>query len=401
MKKNVVPGLLKIVIFFYQTNILFKIYTGSKSGGLIHALQESMSTLFNLRTDGTFTQDLYWCPINNLRPVSKVLLKSSFIIYLFLLLLLVFILYKAGRLLKIVKDTSPFSSRLLCCILRLVFISYSGITVTCFSLLSCVQLGYFGKVLFIDGSISCYKWWQMIIIFVVCWWIVPLPVTIYASSKLLHNNRLSAAKLLLCLLFPLPAVCYWIYTCYKTPRKGLEPVELLTQDVQDVLQIMEGPFKKMKANGEEKNDRLPWETFLIGRRLVLIFLKTFVINTFLRLSLTLLCTALFLVHHVHTKPFSSSFLNKVETAFLLMLNVICFVNLIPAYNYAYPSYSFSYTVGVIETLRMTETVLNLVFPFTALLVVALLVCIRKCHFIFWLFQCIAKLIRFCTKYELI
>ena len=246
-EKNVVPGLLKIVIFFYQANILFKIYTWSKSGRSIHALQESISTLFNLRTDGTFTQDLYWCPINNLKPVSKVLLKSLFIIYLFLLLLLVFTLYKAGRLLKIVKDTSPFSSRILCCILRLVFISYSGITVTCFSLLSCVQLGYFGKVLFIDGSISCYKWWQMIVIFVVCWWIVPFPVTIYASFKLLHNNRLSAAKLLLCLLFPLPALCYWIYTCYKTPRKGLEPVELLTQDVQDVLQIMKGPFKKMKA----------------------------------------------------------------------------------------------------------------------------------------------------------
>ena len=101
------------------------------------------------------------------------------------------------------------------------------------------------------------------------------------------------------------------------------------------------------------------------------------------------------------KTFSISFLNKVETASLLMLNVICFVNLIPAYSYAYPSYSFSYTAGVIETLRMTETALNLVFPFTALLVVALLVCIRMCHFICWLFQCIAKLIRFCTKYELI
>ena len=158
-EEDVFPGLLKIVIFFYQTNVLFRIYSGSQTGGFIHALQEAISTLFNLRTDGTYTQDLHWCPVHNLRPVSKVLLKSSFIIYLFFLLLLVFILCKTGKLLNIVKGTNLNNSRLLCCILRLVFISYSGITMACFSLLPCVQLGYLGKVLFIDGSISCYQWW--------------------------------------------------------------------------------------------------------------------------------------------------------------------------------------------------------------------------------------------------
>ena len=399
-EENVLPGLLKVLIFFYQTNVLFKVDTGSKSGGFIHTLQEVVFTLFNLRTDGTFTQDLFWCPIHNLRPVSKTLLKSLFIVYLFFLLLLVSILHKTGKLLKIVKGTSLNNSRLLCCILRLALISYSGITLTCFSLVSCVQVGYFGKVLFIDGSTSCYTWWQMVTIIVVCCWIVPFPVTIYASSNLLHHNMLSAKQLLLCFTFPLPAVCYWMYTCYKKPQRELRQEKLLSQDVQDVLQIMEGPFKKLKAHGEERSDRLPWEAFLIGRRLVLIFLRTFVINTFLRLSLMLLCTALFLMHHIYTKPFSSSFLNKVETASLLMLHIICVLNLIPAYNYAYPKFSNGYSEDVVETLKTVETALNSVFPFVVGSVVTIFVCIRMFQFIFWLCQCFVRLIRFCTKHKL-
>ena len=64
------------------------------------------------------------------------------------------------------------NSWLLSCILRLIFISYAGITLASFSLLSCVHLGHFGKVLFIDGSIPSHRWSQMVVICVVCCWIV-------------------------------------------------------------------------------------------------------------------------------------------------------------------------------------------------------------------------------------
>ena len=60
----------------------------------MHLLQEVMSTTFNLRVDGVFAQDLSWCPIANLRPVSKILLKNSFVFYLFILVILTFVLLK-------------------------------------------------------------------------------------------------------------------------------------------------------------------------------------------------------------------------------------------------------------------------------------------------------------------
>ena len=393
-EEDIFPGLLKVTIFFYQTNLLFKVYTGSKSDSILHLLQEGISTLFNLRTDGTFTQALSWCPFDNLQPVSKILLKCSFIMYLHLVIMLAFLICKIGKLLNIT-GLELDNSRLFCCTLRLIFISYAGITTACFSLLSCVELDHHGKVLFIDGSIQCYKWWQLMIVGMACCWIVPFPVTVYASSQLLHRNMLSAKQFLLCSFFPLPVICYWLFTCLKDSRRELSHREVLSQEAQDVLQIMEGPFRKLK-----KKYPMSWESVLIGRRLVLIFIRTFVINTLLRLSLMLFCMILFLNHHICIKPFVSKFLNKFEAVSLLMLIIICFVNLFSAYNYTFPTYSYDYLQGTIQKLKIIETSLNLVFPALMGLLITFLMFIRIFQFIFWVCCCFVRVICCCIKYKL-
>ena len=253
---NIFPALLKIIIFFYQTNVLLKIDTGSRSHGFVDALQEVVSTFFNLRIDGMFTQGFSWCPFSNLQPVSKLLLKSSFIVYLLFLISLAFILCKTGKLLKIT-GIDFISSRLLSCTLRVILIGYTGITATCFSLLSCVQLGHLGKVLFIDGSIPCYRWWQVIVIGVVCCWVLPFPITIYASSQLLHSNMVSGKQFFLCLFFPLPAVFYWLIHCHKIPRKECEHTEVLDQGIQEAIEIIEGPFQKFNNHEVNRSSQLP------------------------------------------------------------------------------------------------------------------------------------------------
>ena len=98
---SIFPGLLKIVLFFFQTNLLFRIYIGSRSKGFLHKLQEAISTLFNLRTDGIFSQELSWCPFINVKPVTKIFLKSSFIVYLFFLIFVALVLHRILRMLKI------------------------------------------------------------------------------------------------------------------------------------------------------------------------------------------------------------------------------------------------------------------------------------------------------------
>ena len=168
------------------------------------------------------------------------------------------------------------------------------------------------------------------------------------------------------------------------------------REYKDVLQIIEGPFRKLNVyTHQDKAYRLPWETVLIGRRLVLIVIKTFVINTFHRLCLMQFFMNLFIVHHIYARPFSNNSLNKIETISLSMLSIICFLNLIPAYNYAYPVHNYDHSEATIQIFKIIETCLNLIFPFLIGIIVVIFSGIRIFQFIFWLCGWFVRSIRFC------
>ena len=244
------PGMFKIVLFFNQTTILFKVFSAKKSHGFIHVIQEVIAALFNLRTDGIFSKDIWWCPFDNLQPVSKVLVKASFICYLFAIIFFILFIFKIFEMVRKSNNhgSHTFHLRIHCCVLRLLLVSYSTLTVSCFSLLSCVNLGPFGKVLFIDGSIQCYTWWQFIVLTIVCIWIVSLPIAIYAASWLLHFHMLSAKKFVLSLLLPLPTIIYWLYVRSTNKNNTESQAEMedknsLSEHVEEMQDLLEGPFR--------------------------------------------------------------------------------------------------------------------------------------------------------------
>ena len=100
------PGLFKIIILFYQTCVLFKVFSAGKSHGLIHIIQEVTAIVFNLRTDGVFSRDISWCLFDNLHPVPKLILKASFIMYLFAIIFLIFLIFKLFKPLKTMTITA-------------------------------------------------------------------------------------------------------------------------------------------------------------------------------------------------------------------------------------------------------------------------------------------------------
>ena len=401
---RVFAGLLKIVIFFYQVNVLFKVYSVDKSHGCMQAVQELTSTLFNLRTEGIFYQGFPWCPVDNLRPVLKLLLKKSFVLYLILIVLMIALIFSIGR--KIIKCNNDISEtfclRLHCCLLRIILMSYATITVSCLSLLSCVKLGVIGKVLYIDGSIKCYTWWQFIIIAIVCFWIVAFPVVIYAASWLMHNNKLSTGGFLLSLFFPFVTVLYWIYIRISMSRRnkfGMEfrQCDLLKRRPEEILEVLEGPFRMQKSRDTESNYRLPWESILITRRLLLIFAKTFILDVVVRLYVMLFLTILFLIHHVYVGPFSSRLLNAIEALSLILLVSICSLNVMPAYIYMNPTFTFSYSDTFIHVSRQIETFLNLMFPFLIGVCAIILGVVRILQLIFCFCRYCVRLFRRCRK----
>ena len=407
-------GFFTIVLNFYQTNILYKVpFISSKSQSSLQIVEEMLAAIFNLQIYGLFYQEFSWCPIKNLKPVSKVLFKMSFIIYLFSLVLTAFSISRMWRCCrKRTNESKSILCRLLPSGLRLTLISYAAITSSLFSLVLCVPLHPPGKILFIDGSIECYRPWQHIVIVAIICWVILFPIGLYSSSRLLHQEKISNKTFVAFLTFPLAAILYWIYSHLLTFKQNrfaagstddaLMAEEGDFQENRDIsrklLNVVEGPFRKAQTMDTNNNgSKLLWESTLIGRRLILIVIKTFVTNTITRMYTMLLCTAIFLVHHMKVRPFSSNILNNVETGSLLMLTAICSLNILPAYNYIFPNFFPPFSKGILRTFARTETALTLVFPFLFGFCLSVLVCVRILQFIFWLFSMLVRMIYVCTK----
>ena len=395
--ESLFPGILKIVFFFYQTSVLFKVYSAEKSHKFTHFLEVVIATLFNMRPEGFFSHKISWCPFTSLKPVQKLLFKASFVFYMLTVILVLVCICKISRLVKPNYDRKAFYSRLNCGILRILLISYNTITVSCFTLLFCVELGSFGKVLYIDGTIKCFRWWQYIVIAIVCIWIALYPVTIYASSWLIQRNHLTTGKYLLSIVLPLPTILYWIFIKIFHRKGNTDRVDNtpLDPDTREMLNVFEGPFRNYNGANKNNNYKLPWEAVLIGRRLVLIITKTFINDVHLRLCLMLVSVILFAFHHIYVQPYSTKLLNNIETASLLMLIVICILNTVPGYMYMNPLCVPSYVRHLLISLRKVETVLLLIVPFIVGTCICAFVIIRILQFVHWMLKICARVIRFC------
>ena len=403
---NLFSGCLKIVIYFYQTSVLYKVYSEKKSHRYILMLQEIVSTLFNLRTDGLFSQDLLWCPFDRLKAVPKLLFKTSFTFYLVTLILFLSLVSKIIRHFMHNDNTSAHHSRLYCCFLRMLIISYSSITKTCLTLLFCIDLGPIGNVLYIDGSIRCYQWWQFLNIFVALIWIGSFPVGIYAASWLTHRNKLPVTGFLLSLLFPLPTIVYFVFIRICYPKDSIEGSDMrgenITESIKDknineLLEVLEGPFRKYNGTDISCNYNLPWESILIAQRLVLIITRTFLADVLIRSYVMLLFTILFLVCHIYIQPFSGKLLNYIQTISLTMLVTICALNTVPGYIYMNPLNVSSYTQEMSETFNRIETILILVVPFVISLCIVVFLSIRILQLVHLIVIILIKLICLCCK----
>ena len=90
-----------------------------------------------------------------------------------------------------------------------------------------------------------------------------------------------------------------------------------------VERVLYEPFKRPEDGSKLS---LSWESVMIGRRLILIILRTFVLDPVSRLlTMTFFCV-LFLLHHVLTHPFRDRMANTLETISLLSLVLLGTVN---------------------------------------------------------------------------
>ena len=151
-----------------------------------------------------------------------------------------------------------------------------------------------------------------------------------------------------------------------------------------ILRVLLGHFRTHKAFLCFPDSVLPWEGYLIFRRLALILVLTFVQDTRLKMMLTLtLCVAI-LASHTYIKPFTRPCDNAIESLSLSTLTVLCGVTLIKSlYNgegisSSFDNLSLLHYFNTFENIVMVAPLLFLVFIIVLFLLGRLLLLVRKC-----------------------
>jgi len=252
-------------------------------------------------------------------------------------------------------------------VLALLF-TYQQLATTSLTLLNCVTVSD-RLVLFIQGTIDCYKTWQFAVAIYVITCIVPFCFVILLGPGLLKDRLITVAELFVAFLLPPPFLLRWIWLRARCSRSTVDgpshesstPPALpsLSPESLAVIQILQGPFKE---------SRVPFfgpicgQGLLLGRRLILVLLFTFVNDTLIRMvCMMLLCFAI-LLHHVHVLPYKDSRGNAAGSASAASLLVVGTINLLRAGFEAAEYIPVGPNETLMSALEQVENVLLLWLP---------------------------------------
>ncbi len=389
-------GLIKIMFFYYQLNALLILYTSEVHSNILRKVHAFTVDIFNFQLYHS-TLGNFGCAVASSGAVLKTILKSFFplamLVVAVTLFTLILIICRVLPSLSSKCLMTSLKSHLLITILQIILLGYSTIMFNIFSLLSCVSLANGDKVLFVDGSILCYQPWQYALTAFVVLWTVPLVLTLHVAQKYLQQNKISEKGFYLALLFPLPFLCYALVSWFMMRKywptdesnfdgyQNMEPLIAPTPDNQpgrgdnkrplrnQLLDVLGSAFRRF---GNRK-ERLSWEPILIGQRLFLLCIHTFLINPVLKAITMLLAMILLAFLNIAVQPYHSKSLNTLNITCVLFLCVNGIVNTVHAYVYSGATILDGPLLDIMLVCDYIETVTMLVFPSIALIAFAMLV----------------------------
>ena len=422
-------GFLKIIFYYYQIVHLFRNSVSARQNHqILGKLEKTFSGVFNLIVINFQSFD---CPFQNIRPLEKTVILYS---YGYCLLALIGFLYILTKIFKIVRklmrtahdrnidglesfeitnssqsSSCRFSVRIASSFTYISLLMYSSTARMCLSLLHCVPLED-KQVLFIDGNIKCYQTYQFFLVGYFVFSILPFSLVPVLGSYLLKLDRISVTQFCIACIFPLPFCCYWTYLLLKNSSLDHdiieEEVSFTEQDSSSegnasrtaILRVLLGPFRAHKPVLCFPASFIPWEGFLIFRRLALIVVLTFIHDGRLRMVIAVLICIVILMSHMYVKPYINSLENFTESLSLGTLVFLCTLTLVKSFYQGEDFSSFSKSVNLLNSFDMVENIL-IFLPLAIIIFIATLSILIRLIFILKLcFRvCLRRLGRFCSK----
>ena len=331
-------GYIKVLFYFYQVANLVFVSENIEMHLAYSYLLSPIIGWFDFKAINS--NDGLVCPFRGLTVPSKIFLHASQVFAVLSGVLVIFLLHGAVRKFRKQSPTVPSSGQYFGATTECLLLGYSALASAALKTLNCVEIQSTSRF-FYDGNIHCWQWWQKMCGLFLAVYIIPFIFVLYLGSSLLNGKIISTKQFLYACVFPLPFAVLWMVTCKKSSlnitenqRVNDELSPLLSNDLSTEVEhlltddVVYGPFRK-SSDGQGPG-AVYWESVLIGRRLVLICLHTFIVFPFVRMvCLSVTCAAI-LVHHIWKKPFQDPRVNYAETASLTALLVLAVINMAEA-----------------------------------------------------------------------
>lgn len=319
--------MLKVLVAFYQIKGLIHIEVDLKTDKVLNVLDRLGLEIFNLKIPTLFK----FCPKKKLTVVERMIIKEFLFVHCMLLSALVFLLI-AGLFYVMRRNRlyywryRRFLLRASICCLHVIILGYTIWAKFSLQFINCRKVD--GEyILYVNGEITCYTLWQRINIAFFVLWILPFPLTLSISVRLLENHKITTIRFFCCVLFPPLTFAYLILEKFHR-RRYITSDTILKKYISNMFQE---PFRLYK----DGKKCLFWDAWRLYERLTIAVFSIFFIDPLKRLCFTLPVMLLLLVVHLRVKPYKSKFINWMETASLVSLCFLVGVNQFRAFLYMY------------------------------------------------------------------
>ncbi len=152
-----------------------------------------------------YTKATRMCFAEGVDAVTKVFVTAVFGYSVMLFIFLLFVVQKVlSRFFRAASDIwVTFRVRSVEAFLLALLFSFQKLVTGAFTLVQCVEI-LERKVLFIEGHIECYTWWQILIQIYICLNVLPLLFILSHAPVYVQDKTMSVKMFLLNCVFPLP-----------------------------------------------------------------------------------------------------------------------------------------------------------------------------------------------------
>ena len=379
---------LQILFYYVQDAVLFNIKVpvdnfSKAESFIVKILQFSPDALAIYQNFSNI------CFTYGASAVSKTLMKSVFGPCVMLLLLILYLILKYSSLFNpsCLSFYNSATTYLIQTFLLVFLMSYQQIITGAFTLVQCIQV-HEDKVLYIQGNIQCYTWWQIAIKIFLALNIFPILLVLSHFPFQLKNKKISSKYFLLLCVFPIPVMVYKLSLKFykKNPVRDLDVESHSNGETKSenerILKVKEAIFHSLLDHYKcivILGIKFTWLGVHKLYRLLLVVCNTYILEPILRTSIMTFILIIVTISNVFIKPYKDNKANNTATLSYMANICIAMINLFKTSLVTFDcKTNCSLKTDILETFQMFESILLIWLPLVVIVGWMLFTAISKC-----------------------